>query len=197
MNETPQIADNRTEENRIAGTLGAFLFALAGGLVYFALWQVGFIAAICGAIAVICAMKGYKLFAKKESLYGVVTSVVVSVLVIAIAWYFCLAFDVYDAYKEWYAAGEVEAPVSLLEALLGAHVFSAGSGNCDRIRDQSCHRYCALRGWVHLPGPQRNLARQKAGSADRRADRKSRRPADRCNRDAGWRKEIKMQTGAF
>ncbi len=44
-------------------------------------------------------------------------------LVIAIAWYFCLAFDVYDAYKEWYAAGEVEAPVSLLEALLGAHVF--------------------------------------------------------------------------
>ena len=100
MNETPQIADNRTEENRIAGTLGAFLFALAGGLVYFALWQVGFIAAICGAIAVICAMKGYKLFAKKESLYGVVTSVVVSVLVIAIAWYFCLAFDVYDAYKE-------------------------------------------------------------------------------------------------
>lgn len=123
MNETPQIADNRTEENRIAGTLGAFLFALAGGLVYFALWQVGFIAAICGAIAVICAMKGYKLFAKKESLYGVVTSVVVSVLVIAIAWYFCLAFDVYDAYKEWYAAGEVEAPVSFLEALLGAHVF--------------------------------------------------------------------------
>lgn len=123
MNTTAQTPDSMTEENRIAGTLGAFLFALVGGLVYFALWQIGFVAAISGAIAVICAMKGYKLFAKKESLYGVVTSIVLAVLVIAIAWYFCLAFDVYEAYKGWYADGEIDAPVSFLEALFGAYLF--------------------------------------------------------------------------
>ncbi len=90
MNPTAQIPTEQPEENKIAGTLGAFLFALAGGLAYFALWQLGFIAAISGFLAVFCAMKGYKLFAKKESVYGVVTSVVVSVLVIVIAWYFSL-----------------------------------------------------------------------------------------------------------
>lgn len=123
MNPTAQIPTEQPEENKIAGTLGAFLFALAGGLAYFALWQLGFIAAISGFLAVFCAMKGYKLFAKKESVYGVVTSVVVSVLVIVIAWYFCLAFDVYEAYKEWYANGEVDFTVSFLEALLNAHLF--------------------------------------------------------------------------
>ena len=123
MNPTAQIPTEQPEENKIAGTLGAFLFALAGGLAYFALWQLGFIAAISGFLAVFCAMKGYKLFAKKESVYGVVTSVVVSVLVIVIAWYFCLAFDVYEAYKEWYANGKVDFTVSFLEALLNAHLF--------------------------------------------------------------------------
>ena len=29
------------EENRVSGTVGAFLFALVGGAIYFALWQVG------------------------------------------------------------------------------------------------------------------------------------------------------------
>ena len=48
MNPTAQIPTEQPEENKIAGTLGAFLFALAGGLAYFALWQLGFIAAISG-----------------------------------------------------------------------------------------------------------------------------------------------------
>ena len=33
-------------ENRLAGTVGALLFSLAGGVVYFLLYQVGYIAAI-------------------------------------------------------------------------------------------------------------------------------------------------------
>ena len=45
-------------ENRVSGTVGAFLFALVGGAIYFALWQVGYIASISGLIAVVCALKG-------------------------------------------------------------------------------------------------------------------------------------------
>ena len=37
-------------ENRLAGTVGALLFSLAGGVVYFLLYQVGYIAAISGLI---------------------------------------------------------------------------------------------------------------------------------------------------
>ncbi len=114
-----------TVENRVSGTVGAFLFALVGGAVYFALWQVGYIAAISGLIAVVCAIKGYELFAKKESTYGIVISVVMSVLVIAIAWYLCLSKDVYDAYHEWYAAGEVDFTITFGEAVRNAYLFLA------------------------------------------------------------------------
>ncbi len=93
-------ADQTVEENRVAGSVGAFLFALAGGAIYFVLWQVGYVAAISGLIAVVCAMKGYELFAKKESRFGIIISVVMSVLVISIAWYLCLSLDVYQAYQE-------------------------------------------------------------------------------------------------
>ena len=113
------------EENKVAGTVGAFLFALAGGIVYFLLWQVGYIAAISGLVAVVCAFKGYEIFAKKESTYGIVISVVMAIIVIAIAWYLCLSQDVYNAYKEWYDAGEVAFTSSYGEAVRGSYLFLA------------------------------------------------------------------------
>lgn len=53
-------------ENRLAGTVGALLFSLAGGVVYFLLYQVGYIAAISGLIGVICAFKDMR-FSLKSS----------------------------------------------------------------------------------------------------------------------------------
>lgn len=116
-------ADQTVEENRVAGSVGAFLFALAGGAIYFVLWQVGYVAAISGLIAVVCAMKGYELFAKKESRFGIIISVVMSVLVISIAWYLCLSLDVYQAYQEWYEAGEVDSAISFGDAVRNAYLF--------------------------------------------------------------------------
>ena len=112
-------------ENRVSGTVGAFLFALVGGAIYFALWQVGYIASISGLIAVVCAFKGYELFAKKESTYGIVISVVMAVLVIAIAWYLCLSQDLYQAYQEWYEAGEVDFTITFGGAVRNAYRFLA------------------------------------------------------------------------
>lgn len=110
-------------ENRIAGTVGAFLFALAGGIIYFLLWQVGYLAAVSGIVAVVCAFKGYSIFAKKESIYGAVISVVASLIVIVLAWYLCLSFDVYNAYREWYDEGLVYDKVSFSEAVRNAYLF--------------------------------------------------------------------------
>ena len=108
------------KENVLLGVLGAFLFALAGGALWFVLYLVGFIAALSGLVGVICAIKGYSLFAKKESVKGIVIAVVMTLLVIVIAWYFCLSYDAYIAHQQWFEEGEIDYTITFLDALLGA-----------------------------------------------------------------------------
>ena len=110
-------------ENVLAGTVGAFLFALAGGVLWFILWQIGYIAALSGIVAVICAIKGYSVFSKRESVKGVVISVVMSIIVIVIAWYICLSYDIFLAYKEWFANGEIDFEITLFEAIRSAYLY--------------------------------------------------------------------------
>lgn len=111
------------DENKIAGTVGAFLFALVGGLAFYLLYQVGKLAAISGIIGVSCALVGYRLFAKRESRYGTVIAVVMAALVIVLAWYLCLAQDVYEAYKEWYESGDIDYQVGYFTAVRYAYRF--------------------------------------------------------------------------
>lgn len=127
MNEQSAPAQPTTQlppdENKVAGTVGAFLFALAGGLAFYLLYQVGKLAAISGIIGVSCALVGYRLFAKRESRYGTVIAVVMAALVIVLAWYLCLAQDVYEAYKEWYESGDIEYQVGYATAVRYAYRF--------------------------------------------------------------------------
>ena len=55
------------KENVLAGAVGAFLFALVGGILWFVLYQLGYLAAISGLVGVICAVKGYTFFAKTKN----------------------------------------------------------------------------------------------------------------------------------
>lgn len=111
------------KENVIAGIGGAFLFSLAGGAVWFGLYMVGFIAAISGIVGVICAFKGYSIFAKKESMKGLVISTVMALIVIVAAWYLCLSYDVYQAYQDWYELGEVDFTLTYSESVQVAFRF--------------------------------------------------------------------------
>ena len=43
-----------TKENVLAGAVGAFLFSLVGGILWFLLYQIGFLAAVSGLIGVVC-----------------------------------------------------------------------------------------------------------------------------------------------
>ena len=113
------------KENVLLGVLGAFLFALAGGALWFVLYLVGFIAAISGLVGVICAIKGYSLFAKKESVKGIVIAVVMTLLVIVIAWYFCLSYDAYIAHQQWFEEGEIDYTITFFDAVRNAHLFLA------------------------------------------------------------------------
>lgn len=119
---SPQIADE-PQENVLAGVVGAFLFALAGGIVWFLLYLLGFLAAISGIIGVVCAIKGYEIFAHKESKKGIIISVIMAAVVLVIAWYFTLVYDICQAYKAWYEALEVDFTLTFAEALRVAPEF--------------------------------------------------------------------------
>lgn len=112
-------------ENVSAGIIGAFLFSLAGGILWYVLYQVGFLAGISGVVGVFAAVRGYSFFAKGQSVKGVVISVIVAVLVLIIAWYLCLGTDVYNAYKDWFAAGEVDYQPTFFESVGVAYTFLA------------------------------------------------------------------------
>lgn len=111
------------KENVVAGVFGALLFSLAGGILWFVLYQIGFIAGISGLAGVFCAIKGYTIFAKKESIKGIIIAIVAAIVMIVIAWYLCMAKDVYDVYKEWYAAGEVPFALTFGESIKYARYF--------------------------------------------------------------------------
>ena len=96
------------QENVIAGIVGAFLFSLAGAVVWVLLDLIGFYAGISGLVAAVCAIKGYQIFGGKLSKKGVIIAAVIALLVLVLAWYGCMAKDYYNAYKEWFANGEVD-----------------------------------------------------------------------------------------
>lgn len=119
----PVAAVPEVTENTLAGAVGALLFALSGGIIWYLLYQVGFIASISGLIGIICAIKGYEIFAKKLSMHGVIIAVILSFAVIVAAWYLCLASDVYKAYQEWYSNGVVDYAPTYAESVRYAYEF--------------------------------------------------------------------------
>lgn len=108
-----------TKENVLAGAVGAFLFSLAGGILWFVLYQIGFLAAISGLVGVVCAVKGYTIFAKtkKESKVCLILSSVIAVVVLAIAWYLCIAYDIYVVYQEGFETGELLFTYTFFESV--------------------------------------------------------------------------------
>lgn len=122
---TAVAADTALEirENKVAGVVGAFLFALAGAVVYVIFDRVGFISALSGFIGAACAFKGYSVFAKKESTFGAVISIVMAFVVIALAWYICLSIDIYKTYIPMYSSGEIDYEINFFDALRNAHLY--------------------------------------------------------------------------
>ncbi len=112
-NSTP-----KTSENVLLGTLGAILFSLVGGIVYYVLWSVNIVAALSGVIAVLCAIKGYEIFSRGRSKRGITIAVISAGVVLVLAWYFCFCTDLHAAYQGWLEAGEVDYAPTLGECIL-------------------------------------------------------------------------------
>ena len=125
MNDNIKNQQPDVKENVVAGIVGAFLFSLVGGVLWFLIYMFGFIAGISGLIGAVCAIKGYALFAKKESVKGIIISVIISLLVIALAWYFCIAYDIYTVYMELFELGEIDFFFTFPESVQVAPMFLA------------------------------------------------------------------------
>ena len=103
-----QNVENNDEEdngngNILAGFVGAFLFSIIGGLLYFVLYQIGIIAGICGLAIFVLANFGYGLFAKtknKASIVGLIAAIVATIVMIFLAEYVSLSFEIFQAYKD-------------------------------------------------------------------------------------------------
>lgn len=99
-------ADDETDKghgNILAGVVGAFLFSLIGGLLYFVIYQIGVIAGICGLAIFVLANFGYGLFAKtknKSSMVGLIVSIIATIVMIFLAEYFCISFEIFNVYKD-------------------------------------------------------------------------------------------------
>lgn len=101
--------------NVIAGVVGAFLFSLIGGALYFVVYQFGFIAGICGLVTFVLANFGYSLFAKgnKNTAIGIAVSIIMTLIMIFIAEYLSLSYEIFKAAKE---AG-TQVQISFFEAV--------------------------------------------------------------------------------
>ena len=84
------------ETHKGRGVLGAFLGALLGGVLWAAIGALGYISGWIGVLIVLFATTGYRIFAKEESGFGTVVSVIFSWLVVLPATYFAGVWTFYQ-----------------------------------------------------------------------------------------------------
>lgn len=89
------------KSNLFAGLIGAFLGALLGCVLWIAIYRLGYIAGIAGAVIGICAMKGYEMLGKHLDKKGVIGCVVVMAAMIYFANRISWAWEAYSALGEY------------------------------------------------------------------------------------------------
>ena len=85
----------------IPGIVGAFLGAMIGCVVYFLIWQLGYVAAIAGLVTAVCAFKGFEMLGGVVDKKGVIACVVVIILAVLFANKLVWSYDAYSALKEY------------------------------------------------------------------------------------------------
>lgn len=85
----------------IPGLVGAFLGSLIGAALWVAIYKLGYIAGIAGAVTGICAMKGYEMLGRFLDKKGVVGSVIIMVITIYLANKLAWSWEAYDALKDY------------------------------------------------------------------------------------------------
>lgn len=91
-----QVYDHQ-KESILAGTVGAFLGSLIGGIVTLVIAQLGYVAVVAGIVMGVCTIKGYELLGKKLSKVGIAISVVFMLIMMLVAHQFDYAIQLAKA----------------------------------------------------------------------------------------------------
>lgn len=84
----------------IPGIVGALLGSLIGCVVYFLIWQLGFIASAAGLVTAVCAFKGYEMLGGVVDKKGVFICIAMIIFSIYFANRLAWAYEAYSVYKE-------------------------------------------------------------------------------------------------
>lgn len=84
----------------IPGIVGALLGSMLGCVVYFLLWQLGYIAAVAGLVTAVCAFKGYEMLGGVVDKKGVFACIVVIIFAVFFSNQIAWAYDAFSAFKE-------------------------------------------------------------------------------------------------
>lgn len=104
LEEVQQLQANfaNKKENMLLGLSAAFIGALIGGLLWFAIGLLGYIAWIAGVIALFLAFKGYQLFGGKVSRIGVALVFILTISVVFLANHAVWAWIANDGYDPFF-----------------------------------------------------------------------------------------------
>lgn len=102
----------RAEQKAVPGNLptgiaGAILFSLAGVALWVLVNRLGYVAAICGLVLMVCAFKGYEKFSGKLDTAGILVCVAVAILMGLVSQYVCIGLDIYEVFSD-YGVGLLE-----------------------------------------------------------------------------------------
>jgi len=131
-----EIEYDNTQENILAGAVGAFIGSLIGVIAIIIIGQLGYVAVISGLIMGVCAIKGYEMLGKKITSKGVIISLIIMILMIYVAtksdWCISISrdwgwsfFDIYGAF--WNLATAADATGDFIASLIMQYLF-AGLG---------------------------------------------------------------------
>ncbi len=104
-------------KNALFGIFGAFLFALAGGALWYLVYQTGFIVGTAGVVTIVLALCGYALFGNGLSRFGIVVSIIATVAVLFFAEYCCVAKDIFDTFQYWYTTGKTDNTLTFIQSM--------------------------------------------------------------------------------
>ncbi|MGL4773371.1 MAG: hypothetical protein ACRC2K_07390 [Clostridium sp.] len=86
--------------NIATGIVGALIGSLIGVALWVIIYSLGYIAAICGFVLAVCAIKGYELLGGKLNKVGIIITAIITIAMVYVATYLSYGFEIYNTFKD-------------------------------------------------------------------------------------------------
>lgn len=113
--ESAEIENRGKKGSVLLGVVGSFIGAIIGGILWIIVYQIGYVAAIVGIVAVICAYKGYTLFSGKKDIKAAIISVIMAAAVLFLAHCLCLSIVISTEFGVSFFEAVAATPAILAE----------------------------------------------------------------------------------